>query len=107
VARYFAQLPKTYSDDEAYDRYIHARHEQVDMLSDMVSAVRKLITPEQRRKLPASVINMLDGRYLALIRNGTAMYVGTGGIGPIGVPDMWIMAGSGGDMHLVEMAVKR
>lgn len=107
VARYFAQLPKQYSDDEAYDRYIHARHEQVDMLSDMVSAVRKLITPEQRRKLPASVINMLDARYLALIRNGTAMYVGTGGIGPIGVPEMWIMAGSGGDMHMVEMAVKR
>jgi hypothetical protein len=80
VARYFATLPARYDDDAAYDRYLGARRAQIDMLAAAVDALRKLLTPEQRRKLPASVVSLLDRRYLALIRDGTGMYVsGTGG----------------------------
>lgn len=86
VARYFAKLPKDYDSGEAYTRYLEARHQQVDMLSELVTAVRALLTKQQRRKLPGQIVNMLDARYLALIRDGNRLYVGTGG-GPIGFPE--------------------
>jgi hypothetical protein len=35
-----------------------------------------VLTAEQRRKLPQSVTNLLDPRYLISIRNGTGLYVG-------------------------------
>jgi hypothetical protein len=76
VARYLATLPNQFEEDEAYDRYLHARRTQIDMLTGIADAVRELLTSEQRRKLPASVNNLLHPRYLALIRNGTGMYVG-------------------------------
>jgi len=85
VALYMASLPNAYSEREAYDRYIQARHLQIDMLSRIVKAVRELLTPEQRRKLPAAVVNQLDARYLALIRNGTGTYIGGPAFGPAGV----------------------
>ncbi len=89
IAKHFAALPTQYAEDEAYDRYITARRTQIDMLTTVVSAVRELLTAEQRRKLPAAILNFLDPRYLALIRNGTPMYVGSGG-GPmfVGVGDV-------------------
>ena len=49
---------------------------QVDLLLGGIGLVRDLLTPEQRRKLPQSVINALDPRYLASIRNRTGLYVG-------------------------------
>jgi hypothetical protein len=79
VARELAALPIEYDEGVAYDRYIEARRVQIAMLADIVEAVRALLTPEQRRKLPANVVNVLDPRYLALIRNGTPMYVGGSG----------------------------
>jgi hypothetical protein len=85
VAQYLAELPVQYDEGEAYDRYIRARHAQIDMLARLVRAVRELLTPGQRRKLPAAVVNQLDPRYLALIRNGTGMYVGGNPFGPVGV----------------------
>ena len=82
VARYFAALPTEYSEGEAFDRYIRARHAQVDMLSALAPVVRGLLSAEQLRKLPASVLNSLDSRWLVSIRNGTGMYgSGTGGGG--------------------------
>jgi hypothetical protein len=77
IARYFATLPNQYEEDEAYDRYLRARRAQIDMLTPIAEAVRNLLTPEQRRKLPPQVTNILHPRYLALIRNGTGMYVGS------------------------------
>ena len=84
VAKQLAALPADFDNDVAYDLYISARRAQVDMLAEIAGTVRKLLTPEQRRKLPPPILNQLDPRYLALIRNGTGMYVGAGGGGPMG-----------------------
>ena len=107
VAKHFASLPAEYDSDAAYDRYITARRAQIDMLSDMVSAVRDLLTPAQRRKLPASVVNYLDPRMLALVRNGTGMFVSGAGGGPImlGGGEMMMMSDMGG-MRIVEAIVR-
>ena len=87
VAKYFATLPNDYDDDEAYRRYRDTRRQQVELLTQVVTAVRELLTKEQRRKLPPGVVNYLDPRFLDLIRNGNHMYVASAG-GPIGVPDI-------------------
>jgi hypothetical protein len=98
VAKYLATLAADFDDDVAYQRYISARRTQIDMLTEVVNAVRKLLTSEQKRKLPPQVLNQLDPRYLALIRNGTGMYVSAGGFpGMMGVP-MPPMGGPGIEM---------
>jgi hypothetical protein len=81
VGKYLAELPPHYHRDQAYRRYLNARHQQVDMLVPIVAAVRDLLTPAQRRKLPTSVTRMLDPQYLALVRSGTGLYTGSGGTG--------------------------
>jgi hypothetical protein len=81
VTRYLAGLPAQFDEGEAYDRYMRARRTQIDMLMEMAPHIRGLLTPAQRRKLPASVINVLDPRYLVSIRNGTSTYVGSAGSG--------------------------
>lgn len=81
VGRYLGSLPNSYDIDEAYDRYIRARRAQVDMLMRIGPIVNSLLTPEQRRKLPAGVIAMMDPRYLLSIRNGNQTFVGGGGGG--------------------------
>jgi hypothetical protein len=89
VARYFAALPVDYSGREAFDRYLRARKVQVDMLIALAPTIRELLTSEQKRKLPMSVLNALDSRWLVSIRNGTGMYVsgtGAGGFGGGGFP---------------------
>ncbi len=80
VARHFAALPTRFDEDDAYDRYARARRAQLDMLARIGPAIRALLTPEQRRKLPASVLNVLDPRYLDAIRNGIGLYVGAGSL---------------------------
>ena len=72
VTRYLAALPDKYNKDEAYSRYQHAREASVDMLIALVPTIRELLTPTQRRKLPAYIASYLDTRYLASIRSGTA-----------------------------------
>lgn len=62
-----------------YDRYLQARHDQIDFMIAVVNALRDLLTPAQRRKLPQSVNNMLDPQYLRAMRNGNGMYVPFGG----------------------------
>ncbi|MEO7648793.1 MAG: hypothetical protein ABIV11_11275, partial [Gemmatimonadaceae bacterium] len=54
--------------------------ETIDLLSRGGPAIKKLLTAEQLRKLPAFVAGYLEPRYLASIRNGTATFTG-GGIG--------------------------
>jgi hypothetical protein len=78
VGRYLAALPANFDEGLAYDRYLQARHAQIDMLIRVVPVIRELLTAEQRRKLPAQVVNVLDPRYLVSIRNGTGLYVGGG-----------------------------
>jgi hypothetical protein len=79
VARWYASLPTQVDVDEAYVRYRAARQAQVNMLLAFAPAVRDLLTPEQRRKLPPFIANVLDPRYLLSIRSGTGTYVGGGG----------------------------
>ena len=81
VARYLAKLPTQFDEDAAYDRYLQARHAQIDMLIRLVPTIRALLTDEQRRKLPLQIVNVLDPRYLVSVRNGTGLYVGGAGVG--------------------------
>jgi hypothetical protein len=105
IARYFAGLPDSYDRDEAYDRYIHARHETVDLLARMAPAIKGLLTPEQWRKLPTFVATYLEPRYLASIRSGTATFTGGTGFGGAGAVfaggDFFIPAGGGGGISII------
>jgi hypothetical protein len=75
VSKYLAALPNKYDQDEAYDRYKHARQLSVDALIKVAPTVRAVLTPAQLRKLPTFISPFLDQRYLASVRSGTA---GTG-----------------------------
>jgi len=79
VARRFAALDSTYKLGTEYERYLQARHDQIDFMISVVHALTELLTPAQRRKLPQSVNNMLDPKYLRAMRNGNGMYVPFGG----------------------------
>ncbi|MES2177213.1 MAG: TonB-dependent receptor [Gemmatimonadota bacterium] len=78
IATWFAKLPEDYNGSEVFDRYLSARHAQVDMLMEIGRTIQGLLTAEQKRKLPAQVLNSLDPLYLQSIRNGTGLYVGGG-----------------------------
>jgi hypothetical protein len=81
LAKDFAALPNDYDKDAVYERYITARRATIDLLMDIGPSVKHLLTEEQWRKLPSFVSSNLDRRYLASIRNGTAMFTGGGGFG--------------------------
>jgi hypothetical protein len=81
VVKEFAALPDNYDRDAVYDRYIKARKATIDLMISIAPAVKGLLTSEQWRKLPPFVASNLDPRYLASIRNGTAMFTGSGGFG--------------------------
>jgi hypothetical protein len=72
VAKYLASLPEQYDQGEAYERYTRARKATVDMLITTAPTINRLLTSDQKRKLPALVASYLDTRYLAGIRSGTA-----------------------------------
>ena len=72
VAKYLASLPDNYDKKLAYSRYQRAREGSVDMLIKLVPDIKRILTSEQRRKLPAFISSYLDTRYLASIRSGTA-----------------------------------
>jgi hypothetical protein len=42
--------------------------------------VRSLLTPTQRRKLPASLSSYMDTRYLEAIRSGSGLYITGAGL---------------------------
>lgn len=98
VAKYFAELPANYDHEDAYDRYMTARKATVDLLSKIGPTVKDLLTPEQRRKLPAFVASYLEPRYLASIRSGTATFTGNSGFGGAAFGDATFTAavGAGG-----------
>lgn len=81
AARYLAALPNRYDDRDAYERYLRARRAQIDLLIEAARAVRALLTPEQRRKLPTFLALALDERYLESIRNGNGTFVNSGNAG--------------------------
>jgi hypothetical protein len=85
VAKYLADLPNAYDQGSAFERYLQALKATVDLLMKIVPTVKDLLTPEQRRKLPAFVASYLEPRYLASIRAGTATFTGSSafGMGPV------------------------
>jgi hypothetical protein len=92
VSKYLASLPNKYDQDDAYDRYKHAREVSVDALIRVAPTVRAVLTPAQLRKLPTFISPFLDQRYLASVRSGTAgtglgMIMGGGMAMPAGMGD--------------------
>ena len=100
AAKLLAALPDKYDEDEAYRVYRRAREGTVDVLTKLAPGTKALLTPEQRRKLPAIVASYLEPRYLAAIRSGTA---GAGGsaFGPGG--GMVMPVGGGGGQQVIIM----
>jgi hypothetical protein len=73
VAKFLAELPKgPYDQDEAYSRYKGAREASVDLLLEFAPQVKNLLTGEQKRLLPQSLVNNMDPKYLKAIRSSTA-----------------------------------
>lgn len=72
VARFLADLPDKYNHDDAYARYRLARETTVDVLIRVAPGIRSLLTPEQIRILPESLLPFMDKRNLQGIRSGTA-----------------------------------
>jgi hypothetical protein len=75
LTKELAALPDNYNREQVYEKYTKARQGSVDLLIKLAPRMNKLLTKEQKRKLPAFIASYLDLRYLASIRNGTA---GTG-----------------------------
>ena len=106
VAKYMGTLPDHYDQGAAYERYITARHATIDLLTKIGPEVKGLLTPEQRRKLPAFVASYLEPRYLASIRSGTATFVGgmfpvAGAPGPAGGGNVFVGAGGGAQQVII------
>jgi hypothetical protein len=75
VAKHLADIPKgPYDQDDAYARYRAAREASVDLLLEFAPQVKNLLTAEQKRMLPQSLINNLDPKYLKAIRSSTANF---------------------------------
>ncbi len=64
--------PDGYSHGEAYRQYVAARERTMDYLITMAPGVRDLLTPAQKRKLPALILNYLDDRVLKFLRSSSA-----------------------------------
>jgi hypothetical protein len=78
AATALANMPVAYDEGEAYRLYTRARESSVDLLIALAPAITALLTPEQRRRLPALVASHIDRRYLAGIRSGTQGNTDTG-----------------------------
>src|SRR5690606_1388281 len=57
VARELSTLAEDFNEGAAYSRYMRARRAQLEMLIEIAPIVHDLLTPAQRRKLPARVVN--------------------------------------------------
>jgi hypothetical protein len=95
VAKYLATLPREYDQGEAYGRYKEAREASVDLLIRAAPSIDGLLTPDQKRKLPAFVASYLDTRFLASIRSGTSG-PGQGGFQGFGGGPVFVGGGGGG-----------
>lgn len=103
VVKEFAKLDDRYDQDIAYNRYKKAREASIDLLRSLAPTIRDLLTPEQRRKLPAIVASHLDARYLASIRSGTigGGQFGGGQFGGLAGGGLNIPQGAGGATIIV------
>ena len=89
IIKELAGLTDNYSRAEAYAQYKKTREASVDVLIAVAPRVKRILTPEQQRKLPALVAAHLDRWYLQSIRSAT---VG----GTAGGPFIFMGGGGGG-----------
>ncbi len=66
------RCPTVYSTSEAYSRYVMARERTVDFLLTLVPEVKRVLTAQQRRRLPLQVSNYLDERVLKFLRSSSS-----------------------------------
>ena len=92
VSKALAALPDHYDHNAAYGRYRAAREATVDLLLKITPGVKRMLSSEQRRKLPDIVTSSLDPWYLQSIRSGTA----GSGANPFSNMSSAIAAGGGG-----------
>jgi len=69
-AKYFATIPKDFDRTVAQQRLVEARELLVGYLLVAAPNVRKMLTKGQQRVLPPYIANMLEPRYLELLRKG-------------------------------------
>ena len=98
IATQFAALPDGYEKERIYAQYVRAREASIDILRGYAPQVKRLLTAEQRRKLPQFIALALDDRYLKTIRSGTA-----GGGGGAIFPGMMMAGGMGGGGQTIIM----
>jgi hypothetical protein len=72
VAKYLANLPAKYDEDEAYARVRAAENKSLDQMAVYGPAAKHLLTDEQVRKLPAFIALFLDQKALRQVRPGFA-----------------------------------
>jgi hypothetical protein len=72
AARRLELEPEVYSRSEAYTQYVLAREQTMDYLISIAPAVRDLLTPAQKRKLPPIILNYVDDRVLKFLRASSA-----------------------------------
>jgi len=72
VAKYLADLPNKYDEDEAYSKVRGAENASLDQMAVYGPAAKHLLTDEQVRKLPAYIALFLDQKALREIRPGFA-----------------------------------
>ena len=69
-AAYLAALPKTYDKPEAQRKLVAARETVIDYLILATPNVRKMLTKGQLRVLNSQILQMLEPRYLELLKSG-------------------------------------
>ena len=101
IAVQFAALPDGYDRDRIYFQYVRAREASIDILRGYAPQVKKLLTDDQRRRLPQFIALALDDRYLKTIRSGTAG--GGGGAMMMMGGGMMMAGGMGGGAQTIIM----
>lgn len=83
VTKFLSELPDKYSHDDAYGRYKDAREQTIDILIKFAPGIKSMLTQEQIRVLPTSLVSFLDKRTLQGLRSGTSgnNRFGMGGMG--------------------------
>lgn len=72
AAKYMAALPKDYDHTEARRRLIAAREIAVGYLLEAAPNAKKMLTKGQLRMLPPYIANIIEPRYLELLKSGQA-----------------------------------
>ena len=70
VTKQMAGLDSVYADGPVHDAFVRAREAEVNYLIKVAPNVKNLLTKSQLRRLPSSITNYLEPRYLERVRAG-------------------------------------